>query len=152
MCAGFWSCSIALDGVWLRTMGRQMIMDLDSWEAGYADGQLDRSFECRGGLDALSYAAGYRAASAYVAAKSRRLRYARSPTSAVARHLPHPVGLLSAWSDLKRTLSRPFPKAMIHLLSSFSHPPSAPSHRSSSHEKARLRPLLAKARVDRRIA
>jgi hypothetical protein len=35
--------------------GRKMNIDLDSWEAGYADGQHGRSPQCAIGLDQVSY-------------------------------------------------------------------------------------------------
>jgi hypothetical protein len=37
-----------------------MIIDLDSWEAGYADGQAGRPSHCAVGLDRVSYLSGYR--------------------------------------------------------------------------------------------
>ena len=36
-----------------------MIIDLDSWEIGYGDGHVGRSFECPVNRDQLSYASGY---------------------------------------------------------------------------------------------
>jgi hypothetical protein len=36
-----------------------MNIDLDSWEAGYADGQYGRSPQCAIGLDQLSYLSGF---------------------------------------------------------------------------------------------
>jgi hypothetical protein len=36
-----------------------MIIDLDSWETGYADGQLGRPSQCPAGLDRFSYSGGY---------------------------------------------------------------------------------------------
>ncbi|HEY1364827.1 MAG TPA: hypothetical protein VGF60_21465 [Xanthobacteraceae bacterium] len=34
-------------------------IDLDSWEAGYADGQFGHALECPGHLDKFSYSSGY---------------------------------------------------------------------------------------------
>jgi hypothetical protein len=39
--------------------GRKMNVDLDSWEAGYADGQHGRSPQCAIGLDQVSYLSGF---------------------------------------------------------------------------------------------
>jgi hypothetical protein len=36
-----------------------MIIDLDSWEAGYDDGLLGRPSQCVAGLDRFSYSSGY---------------------------------------------------------------------------------------------
>jgi hypothetical protein len=36
-----------------------MIIDLDSWEAGYDDGLLGRPSQCTPGLDRFSYSSGY---------------------------------------------------------------------------------------------
>jgi hypothetical protein len=36
-----------------------MIVDLDSWEAGYDDGLLGRPSQCALGLDRFSYSSGY---------------------------------------------------------------------------------------------
>jgi hypothetical protein len=36
-----------------------MIVDLDSWEKGYADGQLGRASQCPTDLDPLSYSSGW---------------------------------------------------------------------------------------------
>jgi hypothetical protein len=41
-----------------------MIIDLDSWEAGYDDGLLGRPSQCTSGLDRFSYSSGYRQARA----------------------------------------------------------------------------------------
>jgi hypothetical protein len=38
--------------------GRKMNIDLDSWEAGYADGQYGRSPQCAIGLHQVSYLSG----------------------------------------------------------------------------------------------
>jgi hypothetical protein len=63
-------------------MGVSMIIDLDSWESGYADGQRGRAASCPPDFDPLSYASGYREARAYLAGdrkKPTRLRGAASP-------------------------------------------------------------------------
>jgi len=36
-----------------------MIVDLESWEAGYDDGLLGRPSQCTQGLDQFSYSSGY---------------------------------------------------------------------------------------------
>jgi hypothetical protein len=36
-----------------------MIIDLDSWEAGYYDGLLGRPSQCSASLDQVSYSTGY---------------------------------------------------------------------------------------------
>ena len=41
------------------TQGRKMNIDLDSWEAGYADGQYGRPPQCAIGLDQVSYLSGF---------------------------------------------------------------------------------------------
>jgi hypothetical protein len=75
---------IVLDRPWDLGMGVQMIIDLDSWEAGYADGELGRSFQCPPERDLASYSSGYREGRAYrsgVRRKAPRLRYARAGTA-----------------------------------------------------------------------
>lgn len=62
-------------------MGVQMIIDLDSWEAGYADGELGRAFQCPPERDLMSYSSGYRVGRAYrsgTRSKAPRPRYARA--------------------------------------------------------------------------
>jgi hypothetical protein len=64
-------------------MGVLMIIDLDSWEAGYADGQLCRPSQCPANLDPLSYSSGYgegRACRAETRRKAPRMRYPQVPT------------------------------------------------------------------------
>jgi hypothetical protein len=39
--------------------GIQMIIDLESWEAGYDDGLVGRPSQCAPGLDQFSYSGGY---------------------------------------------------------------------------------------------
>ena len=53
-------------------MGVNMIIDLDSWESGYADGRLGRAADCSPGFDPFSYASGYREAQAYLAGYRQR--------------------------------------------------------------------------------
>ena len=57
-----------------------MIVDLESWEAGYDDGLLGRPSQCTPGLDRFSYSSGYLQAHACRAGTQEdvRLRYARS--------------------------------------------------------------------------
>jgi hypothetical protein len=55
-----------------------MIIYLDSWETGYADGQLGRASQCPSDLDQLSYSNGYREGRecrAGTRKKAPRLRY-----------------------------------------------------------------------------
>jgi hypothetical protein len=62
--------------------GEQMIIDLDSWEAGYGDGLLGRPSQCTDGLDRFSYSSGYvqARASCVGTREGRRLHYTRSLT------------------------------------------------------------------------
>ena len=53
-------------------MGVNMIIDLDSWESGYADGRLGRAADCSPGFDPFSYASGYREARAYLAGDRKK--------------------------------------------------------------------------------
>jgi hypothetical protein len=58
------------------------VIDLDSWETGYADGELGRATQCPIGCDCepLSYSIGYRAgreSRAGARRKAPRLRYAQ---------------------------------------------------------------------------
>ena len=59
-----------------------MIVDLESWEAGYDDGLLGRPSQCASGLDRFSYSSGYFQARACRAGTQEdfRLRYTRSST------------------------------------------------------------------------
>jgi len=43
-----------------RGLGAHMIIDLDSWEAGYADGRLVCGPACPEHHDEVSYSSGYR--------------------------------------------------------------------------------------------
>jgi hypothetical protein len=54
-----------------------MIVDLESWEAGYDDGLLGRPSQCTSGLDRFSYSSGYCQARACRAGTQEgfRLRY-----------------------------------------------------------------------------
>src|SRR5262249_29356298 len=63
-----------------RKRGQQMIIDLDSWEAGYGDGLRGRPSQCTPGLDRFSYSSGYVQARASRAGtqEATRLRYVRS--------------------------------------------------------------------------
>jgi hypothetical protein len=54
-----------------------MIIDLDSWEAGYGDGLRGRPSQCTPGLDRFSYSSGYFQARAGTQ-DVPRLRYIRS--------------------------------------------------------------------------
>src|SRR5215831_14052508 len=54
--------------------GRKMIVDLESWEAGYDDGLLGRSSQCTPGLDRFSYSSGYIQARACRAGTQEDLR------------------------------------------------------------------------------
>ncbi len=59
-----------------------MVIDLDSWEAGYGDGLRGRPSQCTSDLDRFSYSSGYFQARAYRAGtlEDVRLRYTRSST------------------------------------------------------------------------
>jgi hypothetical protein len=66
-----------------------MIVDLESWEAGYDDGLLGRSSQCTPGLDRFSYSSGYIQARACRAGTQEdlRLRYTGASTQrAPQRH------------------------------------------------------------------
>ena len=70
-------------------MGAPMIIDLHSWEGGYADGKLGRPSQCPDNLDKLSYSSGYcegRAVRAGMFKKTPRLRYV---PAAIQRRLRH---------------------------------------------------------------
>jgi hypothetical protein len=60
--------------------GGQMIIDLDSWEAGYDDGLRGRPSQCVAGLDEFSYASGYCQARASRGGAHEAVRYRRSST------------------------------------------------------------------------
>jgi hypothetical protein len=51
-----------------------MIIDLDSWEAGYGDGLRGRPSQCTPGLDRFSYSSGYFQARASRAGTQERRR------------------------------------------------------------------------------
>jgi hypothetical protein len=51
-----------------------MIIDLDSWEAGYGDGLRGRPSQCTPGLDRFSYSSGYFQARASRAGRQERRR------------------------------------------------------------------------------
>ena len=57
-----------------------MIIDLDSWDTGYADGQLGNPSECPADFDRFSYSSGYRQGRAAKQGASR-LRHSRSSTT-----------------------------------------------------------------------
>jgi hypothetical protein len=59
-----------------------MIIDMDSWEAGYADGHLGRASHCPLDFDPVSYLSGYYDARAYLVgmrSKPARRRSADGP-------------------------------------------------------------------------
>jgi hypothetical protein len=60
--------------------GEQMIVDLESWEAGYDDGLLGRPSQCTQGLDPFSYSSGYCQAHSCRACAHEDPRYTRSLT------------------------------------------------------------------------
>jgi hypothetical protein len=63
-----------------------MIIDLDSWEAGYDDGLLGRPSQCVPDLDRFSYSSGYFQARACCRAGTQEAsRQARSSTQRVAQ-------------------------------------------------------------------
>ena len=62
-----------------------MIIDLDSWEAGYDDGLLGRPSQCMPGLDRFSYSSGYFQARACYAGTQEPRRHARCLTQGAAQ-------------------------------------------------------------------
>src|SRR5215467_1215144 len=58
----------------LRERRREMIVDLESWEAGYDDGLLGRPSQCTPGFDRFSYSSGYFQARACPAGTQEDLR------------------------------------------------------------------------------
>jgi len=62
-----------------------MIIDLDSWEAGYDDGLLGRPSQCMPSLDRVSYSSGYFQARACRAGTQEAPHHARSSTQRVAQ-------------------------------------------------------------------
>jgi len=69
-----------------------MIVDLDSWEAGYDDGLLGRPSQCTPGLDRFSYSSGYVQAHACRAATQEDLRRRYTRSSAQRAAQPHGGG------------------------------------------------------------
>jgi hypothetical protein len=66
-----------------------MIVDLESWEAGYDDGLVGRPSQCTPGLDQFSYSSGYCQASTRGAGTQEgRLRHTRSSTHRVGQRRP----------------------------------------------------------------
>jgi hypothetical protein len=64
-----------------------MIIDLDSWEAGYGDGLRGRPSQCTPSLDQFSYSSGYFQARRAGTQEATRLRYIRpSVQRAPQRH------------------------------------------------------------------
>jgi hypothetical protein len=63
-----------------------MIIDLDSWEAGYSDALFGRPSQCTASFDQVSYSSGYSQAHAYGAEQqAHRLRYPQRPRAGSAR-------------------------------------------------------------------
>ena len=82
--ATHWHCTGTASGTLLSDMtlpvghGRTMIINLESWETGYADGHLGRPYDCLPELDVASYSIGFRAGCACrdgVRKEAPRLRY-----------------------------------------------------------------------------
>jgi hypothetical protein len=65
--------------------GEAMIVDLESWEAGYDDGLVGRPSQCTQGLDQVSYSSGYFQARACRAETQETPRYALSSTQRAAQ-------------------------------------------------------------------
>jgi len=62
-----------------------MIVDLESWEAGYDHGLRGRPSQCTPDLDRLSYSSGYFQARAHRKGTQEAPRYARSSTQRAAQ-------------------------------------------------------------------
>jgi hypothetical protein len=62
-----------------------MIVDLESWEAGYDDGLRGRASQCTPGLDRFSYSSGYFQARASRKGTQEAPRYDRSSTQRAAQ-------------------------------------------------------------------
>lgn len=64
-----------------------MIIDLDSWEAGYYDALAGRPSQCTASFDQVSYSSGYSQARAYGAELQEALRppYPQRPRAGSAR-------------------------------------------------------------------
>jgi len=60
-----------------------MIIDLDSWEAGYADGRLGRASQCPTRFDTLSYCNGY--------CEGRAMRSGELKAAPRARYVPSSI-------------------------------------------------------------
>jgi hypothetical protein len=72
-----------------------MIVDLESWEAGYDDGLLGRPSQCTPGLDRFSYSSGYCQASACgPETQEGRLRDTRSSTQRAGQRRPRSSRLI----------------------------------------------------------
>jgi hypothetical protein len=67
--------------------GCKMIIDLASWETGYADGQLCRPSRCPAHLDQFSYSSGYCQGHVGAQETSGRRRTQSSSTRASQRHV-----------------------------------------------------------------
>ena len=65
----------------------RMIIDLDSWEAGYYDALAGRPSQCTASFDQVSYSSGYSQAHACGAElqEALRLRYPQHPRAGSAR-------------------------------------------------------------------
>ncbi len=81
---GIWSRS-SYSIMPLRQRGKQMIVDLESWEAGYDDGLRGRPSQCTPSLDRFSYSSGYFQARAHRKGTQEAPRYARSSTQLAAQ-------------------------------------------------------------------
>jgi len=57
-----------------------MIIDLNSWEAGYEDGLSGRPSQCTPGLDQLSYSSGYFQAESRAGTKEGHRPSSNQPT------------------------------------------------------------------------
>src|SRR5262245_14702465 len=72
-----------------------MIVDLESWEAGYDDGLLGRPSQCTPGLDRFSYSSGYVQARACRPGTQEDLRL-RYTGSSLAQKRDEPARLIIA--------------------------------------------------------
>jgi hypothetical protein len=86
----------AFSGEWLigrifEQKGSRKIIDLDSWETGYADGELGRAPQCPidSDCDPFSYSMGYREGLSSRAGTRRKAPRLRCPQLSIEVRRPH---------------------------------------------------------------